>query len=312
MQEKREKNEMKKQSGAKKVSKIMATFMMMLIVISLLLTPAYAVSFSDVPQTHWAYTYINELSDKGIINGYQDGTYKPEKNVTRGEFFKLIMTSAYGEEAFEDGTKINAERSLYKAQKEFSVEDMLINSSGNVGNSQLNALIETHEGEIETMKKQLEEAKEKVGENGYVTFTPNPNIKKNDTISSMVKWDESHWATKYIKKAFEERLLMNGVSLVDLNAEMSRLEMVNVIGRLCEKNGIKLETNEQSGETMAKVEFTDIENLDVLSKKYIEDAVNLKIITGYTDGTFKPNKTMTRAEVATVIYRFLNISQKAK
>lgn len=39
----------------------------------------------------WAYTYIDVLSDKGIINGYEDDTYRPENKVSIEEVFKLLV-----------------------------------------------------------------------------------------------------------------------------------------------------------------------------------------------------------------------------
>ena len=54
---------------------------------------AYAKDFSDVPSDHWAYQYINDLSNNGVINGYEDGTYKPQDSVTRAEFLKLLVSS---------------------------------------------------------------------------------------------------------------------------------------------------------------------------------------------------------------------------
>ena len=46
--------------------------------------------FTDVPETHWAYKAIDELSDKGIITGYEDGTFKPDEYITRAEVAALI------------------------------------------------------------------------------------------------------------------------------------------------------------------------------------------------------------------------------
>ncbi|MBE0447477.1 MAG: S-layer homology domain-containing protein [Actinobacteria bacterium] len=46
--------------------------------------------FPDVPQTHWAYSYIMTAKNKGIINGYPDGTFKPEGLATRAESAKMI------------------------------------------------------------------------------------------------------------------------------------------------------------------------------------------------------------------------------
>lgn len=50
--------------------------------------------YRDVAQSHWAYSYINTLSQKGIISGYDDNTFKPENNVTREEFVKMIIAAS--------------------------------------------------------------------------------------------------------------------------------------------------------------------------------------------------------------------------
>ena len=50
--------------------------------------------FSDVNSSYWAYEFIESLSSKGIINGYGDGTFKPENNITRAEFTKMVVEVA--------------------------------------------------------------------------------------------------------------------------------------------------------------------------------------------------------------------------
>lgn len=60
----------------------------------------FALSFSDLTKTHWAYENIMGLVENGVINGYQDGTYRPEAPVTRGEFFKLIALAIEDEKEF--------------------------------------------------------------------------------------------------------------------------------------------------------------------------------------------------------------------
>lgn len=60
-----------------------------------------AVSFSDVPATHWASGYINVAEMKGVVNGYPDGTFKPEGSITYAEALKMILTAmGYHEEGF--------------------------------------------------------------------------------------------------------------------------------------------------------------------------------------------------------------------
>ena len=68
--------------------------MSMLIVFVLVLSTATIVSadreFSDLSASHWGYSYVQTLVGDGTINGYQDGTFRPEANVTRAEFVKMI------------------------------------------------------------------------------------------------------------------------------------------------------------------------------------------------------------------------------
>lgn len=63
------------------------------IILSMVLTGqmlVFAKTFTDLPSSHWAYSSINTLVNDGTINGYEDGTFKPEGTVTRAEFVKMI------------------------------------------------------------------------------------------------------------------------------------------------------------------------------------------------------------------------------
>ena len=57
--------------------------------------------FSDVSEDHWAYDYIYECSSRGIINGYPDGTFKPEKQLQACEFIKMVCC-AYAKKEFRE------------------------------------------------------------------------------------------------------------------------------------------------------------------------------------------------------------------
>ncbi|MFI3211535.1 MAG: S-layer homology domain-containing protein, partial [Peptostreptococcaceae bacterium] len=48
-------------------------------------------SFPDVATSHWAYDYITDYAQRGILDGYQDGTFKPNQNITRAEFMKVMV-----------------------------------------------------------------------------------------------------------------------------------------------------------------------------------------------------------------------------
>lgn len=74
----------------------------------------YDVMFPDVPKWHWAYDFVKDLSDKGYLVGYPDGTFKGDKAMTRYEF----ATALY--RALQNGAVMDA--NMVKAIKEFKPE----------------------------------------------------------------------------------------------------------------------------------------------------------------------------------------------
>jgi hypothetical protein len=61
------------------------------VVVVLLLCVGLAIAFSDVPAGSDYAEAINELSSLGIINGKDDGTFRPRELVTRQQFAKMIV-----------------------------------------------------------------------------------------------------------------------------------------------------------------------------------------------------------------------------
>jgi len=48
------------------------------------------ISFADLPSGHWAHSYVATLVGDGTINGFEDGTFRPDNTVSRAEFVKMI------------------------------------------------------------------------------------------------------------------------------------------------------------------------------------------------------------------------------
>ncbi len=49
--------------------------------------------FTDVPENHWAFNVIHELSDKDIVKGMSETTFAPAKQMTRAEFVTLLVNT---------------------------------------------------------------------------------------------------------------------------------------------------------------------------------------------------------------------------
>lgn len=52
-----------------------------------------ASGFFDVPDGYWAKEQIEYFASRGILNGYEDGSFKPDNGVTREEFCKLLVNA---------------------------------------------------------------------------------------------------------------------------------------------------------------------------------------------------------------------------
>ncbi|MEB3148076.1 MAG: S-layer homology domain-containing protein, partial [Sphaerospermopsis sp.] len=48
-------------------------------------------SFPDI-QNHWARLFIQALAQRRILNGYPDGSFRPNSPVTRAEFAAIIAS----------------------------------------------------------------------------------------------------------------------------------------------------------------------------------------------------------------------------
>ena len=61
----------------------------------------HTVSFSDVPADAWYAEAVNTLASLGMINGYPDGTFRPDAPITRAEFCVIALAFAYEPEDFD-------------------------------------------------------------------------------------------------------------------------------------------------------------------------------------------------------------------
>ena len=90
---------------------------------------AYAANpFSDVSTSDWAYQAVSDLSDQGIVEGYPDGTFKGQQNMTRYELAQIIARLM----AKEDQLNAEQRATVDKLASQFA--DELANLGVRVGN----------------------------------------------------------------------------------------------------------------------------------------------------------------------------------
>jgi len=116
-----------------------------------------------------------------------------------------------------------------------------------------------------------------------------------DTGKKFKDVDSKHWAYDYINTAVENGIFTgysDGTFLP--NRAITRAELSTALAKYLKLKNID----------PAEVHFKDISNH--WAKNYIEEIYRLKLIAGYSDGTFKPDAQIKRSECVTIICRLLN------
>ena len=73
--------------------RIAAALLCVCLLVPMLTAPAFA-AFPDVPGDEWYTEYVNICTEKGIVNGFEDGTFRPTGYLRRSEFMKMLAASA--------------------------------------------------------------------------------------------------------------------------------------------------------------------------------------------------------------------------
>ena len=141
-------------------------------------TTAFAANpFSDVTPDSWAYQAVSQLANAGIVNGYPDGTFKGQNNITRYEMAQMVAKAM----ANQDRANAEQQAMINRLADEFSNE---LNNLGvrvarledRVGNVKVT-------GDARLRYRDAEHAKSKFDARARVQF----NAKVNDRTDAVVR-----------------------------------------------------------------------------------------------------------------------------
>ena len=113
---------------------------------------SFGLSFTDINSNNWFYDDVMDLTNRGVVNGFDDGTFRPDDSVSVDQFIKLVVTSLGYD--FENGEIYWASPFIDKAIELDLIEtDMFANyrrpiSRGEMAKIIVNALDENYTNEI--------------------------------------------------------------------------------------------------------------------------------------------------------------------
>ncbi len=100
------------------MKKSLVVTLMLVFVLGIAGTALAANPFTDVPANHWAYASVSKLAQAGIIDGYGDGTFVGQRNMTRYEMAQIIAKAM----ARSDKADASMNAQIEKLAAEFSNE----------------------------------------------------------------------------------------------------------------------------------------------------------------------------------------------
>jgi len=205
----------------KKIYSLIALCLIMIMIVPMTVSASSyrRALYTDVRSDHWAYDAIKYVSDWRYFGGYQDGTFLPNKSITRAEAAKVLASYMYliqtpaTQSSFAD-----VEPGMWYVPY------------------------------VEAMKPFFP------GAENERFFRPNDPMTREDTICILVNANQ----------------LQSKVQFVDMS--------------LAEN-------------------FTDSDEINAELKAHLAIAIQSSLISGYSDGSIKPQNALSRAEFATLLYR---------
>ena len=216
---------------------------------------AYAANpFSDVTPDDWAYQAVSDLSDQGVVEGYPDGTFKGERNMTRYELAQIIARLM----AKEDQLNAEQRATLDKLAGEYA--DELANLGVRVGN------LEKKVGNIYwSGDARMRYRDNSVGNDtwdGRMRINVKGQVNDTTTVNGRLTYNMD----------FKDSTKDSGVYMDTLNVKHQFGDFAVTLGRYANDFG-----NEYSWR------FGDSHNFDGAELSYAKDAFNAKVGFGQWD-----------------------------
>ncbi|MBO7148740.1 MAG: S-layer homology domain-containing protein [Clostridia bacterium] len=125
------------------------------------------------------------------------------------------------------------------------------------------------------------------------------NEKAESKKATYTDVNASAWYANAVNWAYSAGLVADGITKFRPDDAVTREELADMLYRLTLN---QYKTNEYDGKAL---DFSDASSVSPEYKAGVAFATDIGVISGYTDGSVKPKNTATRAEVATMICRFV-------
>ena len=245
---------------------------------------AYAANpFSDVTPSDWAYQAVVDLSEQGVVEGYPDGTFKGERNITRYEMAQIIARML----AKEDQLNAEQRATLDKLAGEYA--DELANLGVRVSNLEKKVGNISWSGDAR-MRYRDNSAKVADTWDGRMRINVKGQVNDTTTINGRLTYNMNFKGTDVNNSSYDKTTETgdknNGVYMDILNAKHQFGDFAVTLGRYANNFG-----NEYGWR------FGDSHDFDGAELSYAKNAFDAKVGFGQFDTNYNVDANATKTAI---------------
>jgi len=271
------------------MKKVLFPVTIILIIVSLSITSS-ASQFIDIKEEDWYHTSIASLYNDGIVSGYPDGSFRPDNQVTVGEFLAMVYSSLGEKETPSTGNQ--EQHWAYDIIKK-AIDDNILDFvaylrddcivSENASTDDIIAAIDldkvlSRNDAVKIFAYTIRD-KDKI----YFDFEKNEVLYMPDIVEIInITIDANSGLADFEKDELKKKVTSSLSEQISLMKSKMPSIKEQIIG-----------------------EFRDIssEETEVIFLYFLE------VASGYSDGTFKGSKPVSRAEACTLILNYIKVRE---
>jgi len=295
------------------------------------------VKFADVPENHWALTPIEQLATTGLIEGYPNGTFQPERALSRAELATLLVKSkgieppAVTEKTFKDMPSSHWAARYVKGaltmglvkgypDKTFKPNNKITRTEGVVVLTRFGDipqptaltagpypdLTARHWASPFIAAARTAGLLDYIGDND---FEPRRELTRAEAVEILSKTSYGRARLDSLLDwtvGFEPEISRPAVAAVPAPMIGTPAGAVSAVGRPIAGKPV---AGQGAMVTQIK-EFADVPD-EFWANNSIKYLATAGVMTGYPDGNFKPDRIVTRAELASILVKAKNIAASA-
>jgi uncharacterized protein YkwD len=202
---------------------------------TLIFSPSTTFAYTDVDQQQANFEAIEYITEKGLTQGYSDGTFKPNAPITRAEFLKIVITAKFPQINFQLNETSTAPTT---AERPTSSSDQPLPATPTPENYAANCFTDVNSSDW--FSPYICYAKQQNITSGYPdgTFKPQNFINIAEAAKILVNVlgepenlsEAKEWYTPFLNQLTEKRTIPTSVKY--LNSELTRGQVAEMIYRL--------------------------------------------------------------------------------